>query len=386
MDLPTLTMVHAVFETGSIRHAGRLIDKSPSTVSGALVRFENAVGIPMVRREGRALSLTLEAERRAPALALIDAEVRRLCSLASQDGVIPPIGIEALRRITIVAHRGSIRKAAKVIAMGQPQLTRQIGDVERHLGLEIFKRSRHGVVCTENGAIVLAIAGRILDAWDRLSFAAAEHFRRAVSTWSLGTIMPLGHESFVAEMLARLSARWADERPRQPLSIIGLTADELMLGLKSRRFDAVLLDHLNIPLEYEKEVLSESRLCVVGSNAAAPPLPDFKALFRSRKIALLSKKSGLRQVCDRFMSDVVSKDEFYSLDILESDSIPVIVRLVSDYGYITVLQRSVVGHLPYDLWQMPIPDEYTQALLLAWRKNALPEQVRTSLIRHLRGR
>ncbi|WIY52557.1 LysR family transcriptional regulator [Devosia sp. YIM 151766] len=384
MDLLTLIMVHAFFETGSIRHAGRLIDKSPSTVSAALVRFENAVGIPMVRREGRALSLTLEAERRAPALALIDAEARRLCSLATPGGAVLPIGVEALRRIIVVAHRGSIRKAAKVIAIGQPQLTRQIGDVERNLGLEIFKRSRHGVVSTENGAIVLAIAGRILDAWDKLSFAAAEHFRRAVSTWSLGTIMPLGHESFVAEMLARLSARWADERPRQPLSIIGLTADELMLGLKSRRFDAVLLDHLNIPLEYEKEVLSESKLCVVGSNLEQP-LADFGALFRSRKIALLSKKSGLRQVCDRFMADVVGQDDFYNLDILESDSIPVIVRLVSDYGYVTVLQRSVVGHLPYDFWQMPIPDEYTQALLLAWRKNALPEQVRTSLIKHLRG-
>lgn len=384
MDLLTLTMVHAFFETGSIRHAGRLVDKSPSTVSAALVRFENAVGIPMVRREGRALSLTLEAERRAPALTLINTEARRLCSLASSDGPVLPIGIEALRRITIVAHRGSIRKAAKAIAIGQPQLTRQIGDVERNLGLEIFTRSRHGVVSTENGATVLAIAGRILDAWDKLSFAAAEHFRRAVSTWSLGTIMPLGHESSVAEVLARLSARWADERPRQPLSVIGLTADELMLGLKSRRFDAVLLDHLNIPLEYEKEVLSESKLCVVGSNLEQP-LADFGALFRNRKIALLSKKSGLRQVCDRFMSDVVGEDAFYNLDILESDSIPVIVRLVSDYGYVTVLQRSVVDHLPYDFWKMPIPDDYTLVLLLAWRKNALPEQVRASLIKHLRG-
>src|SRR5690606_6431587 len=97
-------------------------------------------------RQGTVFILTLEAEWRLPLLTRMVADIHALLQATSPGRTdVPQINIAALARFSAVAHRGSIRGAARKLGMGQPQLTRQLGDLERHLGAPLLERSAAGV-------------------------------------------------------------------------------------------------------------------------------------------------------------------------------------------------------------------------------------------------
>ena len=57
-----------------------------------------------------------------------------------------------LRYMVEVERLGSITKAASALYMGQPNLSKAIKEMEREVGIPIFKRSAKGVVATEKGS------------------------------------------------------------------------------------------------------------------------------------------------------------------------------------------------------------------------------------------
>lgn len=67
-----------------------------------------------------------------------------------------------------VERLGSITKAAAALYMGQPNLSKAIKEMERELGIPIFKRSAKGVVATEKGKEFLQYAKAILVQMDKM--------------------------------------------------------------------------------------------------------------------------------------------------------------------------------------------------------------------------
>ena len=66
-----------------------------------------------------------------------------------------------LRYMVEVERLGSITKAAAALYMGQPNLSKAIKEMEREVGIPIFKRSAKGVVATEKGKEFLQYAKAI---------------------------------------------------------------------------------------------------------------------------------------------------------------------------------------------------------------------------------
>jgi DNA-binding transcriptional LysR family regulator len=54
-------------------------------------------------------------------------------------------------------------KAAKALHISQPPLSRQIQDLERHVGAVLFERNWHGVRLTDAGRVFFEESRRILD-------------------------------------------------------------------------------------------------------------------------------------------------------------------------------------------------------------------------------
>ena len=330
----------------------------------------------MVRRDGTSFILTLEAERRLDRINRMADAARSLMRLggASEGMPVAPISILGLARFTEIARSGSIRKAAKNLGIGQPQLTRQISDMERILGFELLRRTRAGVSCSKPGLAALPIAEQIIQDWEFISRAAGERFRHSIETWRLGTVMPLGHESSIAHMLAAVAAGWETLRPRQHLAISNATADELLSGLKTRHYDVVLLDHLTVPPEFECQSVRTDALWLVG-----PPGPaentDIASMLRSHILVLPSQRGGIRQVADRYLRDAAANWNIEPKRIVEVDSVPVIVNMVARHNYLSMLPQSAVQRLPYRMSRWPLPDEYRQELTLAWRVGVLPKTV-----------
>ena len=61
-------------------------------------------------------------------------------------------GWDLYRLFFTVAETGSVNRAATMLGMSQPTLSRRLGDLERHLGAPLFFRTPSGVRLTEEGA------------------------------------------------------------------------------------------------------------------------------------------------------------------------------------------------------------------------------------------
>jgi LysR family nitrogen assimilation transcriptional regulator len=440
MDIATLALVHAILAERGIRRAAKASGRPPASVSAALKRFEAAIAVPLVRRERGNLVPTLEAQSRMADLAAATEAIqsllqprtplsheahpqapsspqrgeggpqRRMRETANSEGAetppssprirpallpvvektetianahtpCPSISLIALERFITVARSGSIRAAAKASATGQPQLTRQMNDLERDLGYTLLSRSPSGIACTAEGLAAIPTVENLLEIWRRLSRASGDRFRRAAATWRFGSVMPLGPESEIARMLAALTAKWHRARPRQPLFVSSTTADELIAGLKNRRFDVVLLDLETFPSEFEGSLISRTPLALAGHPALfAKHGNDIAALLQSHPMAVPSLKSGLRQQAAHFIEATLTEQERNRLTLTEVDSIPVILNLVMDHGYLSVLPESSAARVRNPPAMRRLGDGYMQSLSLAWQKNALSRQVAEAML------
>lgn len=381
LDSATILTIHSLLSTCSIRETARLEGRAASTVSAALERMESALAIPLLRREGAVLSLTLEAQKRVK---LFD-EAARLCrSLLAVGGstvLRPTIRFSALIRFLVAAKTGSIRAAAKELGVGQPQLTRQLSELERSLDCALLLRTRTGVRCTATGERVMTLVEAIIRTWEELSHAATDRFRRQQVTCRIGSVMPLGHESSIAQILANLTVGWERLHPRQPLSISANTAEELVSGLKSRRYDAILIDHGDFSKEFDGRVVSDAPLALIGDHRIMAELKGDMAKFLLRHpLALPSVKSGIRQHAMHYLEGVLGPLTQAKLRLMEMDSIPVIINLVTRHGYLSILPEPVVARLPFPITQYPLGAEHRQILSFVWRRNTFAPKMLNEMV------
>lgn len=373
MDTLTLVLTHEVLTSRSIRHAARTMRRPPSTVSSALSRLEAEIALPLIRRENGSLILTVEAERRLPSIATTVRHVHDLFAAVRWRGSrAPSLSIDSLLRFSIIAHVGSIRSAARSLSIGQPQLARQMADMERRLNCTLLIRSSNGTELTETGHRVLASANAIVSGWQEISQAASNRFRRDIRTWHIGTVIPLGHDSGLSGMLADLVVEW-DSQQAHPLRITSDTADELLAGLKARRYDVVVLDHHHVPADFDSAIISSTPLVLVGRKNIMKAGADVHALLHRHPLVLPSRKSGIRQEAMRFMETLLGPGVSERIGILEIDSIPVIINLVVRHGYLSVLPRASVLRLALPLAHVDLPPGFLQRLVMVWRKNGMPK-------------
>lgn len=371
MDTFTLIAGHTVLKSGGLRQAARALSRPVASVSASLSRLEKALATPLVIKASTKIAPTLEAQRLRPDLergAEICERVHDLLSSNGQEGAaIRTVSLLALRRFCEVVRSGSIRRAARDLQVGQPQLSRQISSLETLVGQPLLDRSADGTHPTSVGHELLALAEALEAVWQGMTRQADRDFRRTISTFRLGTIIPLGHESETARQLAALAARWLLERPKTPLFISSTTAEDLLAGLQTGQFDLALLDTDLVPSHLERKVVASLRLAIVGQ----PPLmvdaaQDLPTLLLSRPVAVPSKRSGLRQRFTELLAGLMTEAEQNSMTLVEIDSLPILINLVLEHGFLVVLPEASFADIDAPLRAIPLAPAYDLKLTLVW--------------------
>ena len=88
--------------------------------------------------------------------------------------------LNQLREVVAIGEQGSIRAAARQLAVGQPALTRSLAELERELGASLFERRSRGVVATPLGELFLRRAASIVHEIRRAR-EEVEHFGGATA-------------------------------------------------------------------------------------------------------------------------------------------------------------------------------------------------------------
>ena len=110
------------------------------------------------------------------------------------------IEVRLVRSFLAVAEELHFSRAAERLNLSQPALSRQVRDLERRIGTELFVRATRSVTLTESGALLLREAPRVLSDLQRVVERAQGAGRGELGHVSIGFIGS-AVESFVTRIL-----------------------------------------------------------------------------------------------------------------------------------------------------------------------------------------
>ncbi|MFF8173020.1 LysR family transcriptional regulator [Streptomyces chartreusis] len=120
------------------------------------------------------------------------------------------VHVRDLRYFVAVAEELHFTRAAERLYVSQPALSKQVRALERHLGVELFRRDPQGVTLTEAGAALLPHARRVLDAWSEGSAALEVARVAARSTLVVGMSTSPGRGGLLPAIRSRFTAAHPD--------------------------------------------------------------------------------------------------------------------------------------------------------------------------------
>jgi LysR family nitrogen assimilation transcriptional regulator len=167
--------------------------------------------------------------------------------------------IRRLRYFVRVAEDGSLTKAAGVLRIAQPALTRQIRLLEKELGVALFNRIARGMQLTEEGEYIRgSVAGPL-----RAVELALQNVRslspRIEGNFSIGMPSSLG-EILAAPLVLRMNTDFPNIKLRIMEGITGSLIDWLHRGM----LDFALLEEESRDERLTDQLLFTERLVLVG--------------------------------------------------------------------------------------------------------------------------
>jgi DNA-binding transcriptional LysR family regulator len=338
LQLGTLFVANQVLSSGSVRETARNLSLAASTVSTAVRSLETELALKLTERSSGELATLLVSDNVREKLRPIVQSAEELAEWMGSDRPSRlPFKIATMERFLEVADQGSINRAARRLKLGQPQLSLQIATLEKALGHRLFERQAQGSALTEQGSKVYAIFQAVAQGWNDLKASADERYQRTARALRIGSIIPTGSESWVARCLGTVVAEWNASRNKNAISLVLMTADDLREALKAGRIDVAILDSVFGLERFRHHELLQTNMVLI-----APPQSRERTvaeLVESHAICTPSSRTGLGHATMALSHERVNNRRYRNRDITAADSLPVIVDLVANHGYISFLGR-----------------------------------------------
>lgn len=243
--------------------------------------------------------------------------------------------IRQLRYFKHVAEAGSFSRAATILSVAQPALSRQIRKLEEELDVQSLYRNGRGVTTTETGAVLLERAKGILE-------QCAQTVGEITSVGdAVSGRVTLGLTPTVSQVLIRpLIAKLKEDFPLISLEVVEGFSGHVGEWLDAGRLDIGLLNIWPRSTHLAAEKLFVEELFLVGP-------PDKKKskirtvsieLVETTPLILPSHPHGLRELVDQ----VSRKHGFSPVVAYEINALSIIKDLVEDGTGWTMLPYTAV--------------------------------------------
>ncbi len=144
--------------------------------------------------------------------------------------------LRVLKYFLVVAREENITKAAALLHITQPTLSRQLIQLEDELGIKLFHRGKYRVTLTDDGMLLRRRAQEIVDLADKAERELSRRDGELSGEISIGAAE--------TNSMTTLSRRIADFRTSNPMVIFNIfsaTADDILERLEKGLLDIGLL-------------------------------------------------------------------------------------------------------------------------------------------------
>lgn len=273
--------------------------------------------------------------------------------------------LRTLRYFLTAAEEGNITKAADILHIAQPSLSRQIMDLERELGTTLVIRGKKGLTLTDDGIFFRQRAEEIVELADRLEQNFVERNADISGLISVGATEAVGGRLF-----ARLIKEFSDKYPLVRFLLYNEMADYVKDKLDKGLLDVGLLLEPVDTEKYDFVRLSQKEIWGVLMRKDHP-LADRKSVapeeIAQYPLILPSREKVRAEILNWMKCE--EKDLYIPLSYTLLSNAVLLVE--QGLGCAFCLDGALAIHSSPDLQFIPIVPEHTTHSVLIWKKNRL---------------
>jgi DNA-binding transcriptional LysR family regulator len=162
-----------------------------------------------------------------------------------------PFTLQQLRILKAIAREKSLTKAAKLLYLSQPSLSKQMKALEQNIGTTILNRENNKISLTKNGIVFLQYTERILALCEESCRAIIDLKNGERGNLTVGASYTIG-----TYLMPRVLALFAQTYPQISLNVQVNSTRIIAKNLRNREIDIAVVGG-EIPKEFKKNLKIE---------------------------------------------------------------------------------------------------------------------------------
>ncbi len=269
--------------------------------------------------------------------------------------------LRVLQYFLAAAREENITKAAALLHITQPTLSRQLMQMEEELGVKLFRRGKHNILLTEEGMLLRRRAQEIVD----LAEKAAKEVKRE-EEMVLGEISIGCGETQNMKPLSEMIASFRQKYPDVSFNIYTAIADDVKERLENGVLDMGLLlepvevsryHYLRMPLREKWQVLMRRDFQLAEKQKITPG--DLEGIP-----LIMAKRQSVRNELENWFGHDKEKLDIVSTCNLSHHNQSIMVE--SGIGVALVMEFACNQDT---LCLRPLDPEIESGCVLVWKKN-----------------
>lgn len=266
--------------------------------------------------------------------------------------------LRVLNYFLMVAREENITKAAQLLHLTQPTLSRQISALEEELGVTLFQRSNHSIILTDEGMLLKRRAQELVSLADKTKRDLAKNDQIS------GEISIGSGEFQSTELLSELVASFRQSYPLVRFDIYSGNTDNIKERIERGLLDFGLLlepveigryDFVRMPVKEEWGVLARDDSELAEKERVSPEDIRSQPLIFSKRVPIMNElRSWFGEGADE-LENVAGGNLLYNMAAMARKGVGVVITLNLNCRY-------------QGLRFIPLSPRLESATVLVWKK------------------
>lgn len=269
--------------------------------------------------------------------------------------------LRILKYFLAVAREENITKAAALLHITQPTLSRQLMQMEEELGVKLFRRGKHNILLTEDGMLLRRRAQEIVDLAEKTAKELKHEDENISGEISIGC-----GETQNMKPLSEMIASFQQKYPDVNFNIYTAIADDVKERLENGILDMGLLlepveisryHYIRMPLKEKWQVLMRRDSLLAGKQSVTPQdLADIPLI--------MAKRQSVRNVLENWFG--YDKTRLHVVSTCNLSHYNQSIMVESGIGMALVMEFSCNQDT---LCLRPLEPALESGCVLVWKKN-----------------
>lgn len=285
--------------------------------------------------------------------------------------------IRVLRYFLTVVREESITKAADVLHITQPTLSRQLTQMEEEVGAKLFERGSRKITLTNEGILLRRRAEEIIQLVEKTEEELAEQDEQVEGKITIGS-----GEIASVQLLPNLFRTFREKYPRVSFDIFTATADLVKEQMDKGLIDiGLLLEPVDIQrYDFIRLNMKENWVVLMCPDAPLAQKDSITAADLSNQPLILPRRMNVRSELASWFGDYYEKLNVIFTSNLSTNS----AVMVNDGLAYSLVIEGVAYWDPSKITYRPLSPPLTATSVLAWKRGQPFSLAATKFINHIK--